>query len=338
MKFTVVLTADFPAIATELLAPHFDVVGHPTEHGRSEEDMITILAEADAAITLLSDPITRNVLEANPNLRCVSNFAVGYNNIDVEAARELGVVVTNTPGVLTEATADLTLALILAVTRRIVEGDDAVRTEGRVEWKPLELLGASLQGKRLGIIGMGRIGTAVATRARAFGMEVVGVTREDVILSRHSAAKDPLPEAHDALDAGGPSPSPRLRMTFDELLATSDVVSVHAPLTRETHHILDATTLAKMKPGAYVINTARGALVDEHALCDALESGHIRGAGLDVYEFEPEVNPRLLRMKNVVILPHIGSATEEARNAMARIAATNVLLFLRGKEPLHRVV
>jgi len=305
VKYTVVLTADFPSIATELLAPHFDVIAHPTEHGRSEEDMITILAEADAAITLLQDPITRNVLEANPNLRCVSNFAVGYNNIDVDAARELGVVVTNTPGVLTEATADLTLALILAITRRIVEGDDEMRTLGRCEWEPLKLLGASLQGKRLGIIGMGRIGTAVATRARAFGMEVIGV---------------------------------RSGESLDELLATSDIVSVHAPLTRETHHLLNATTLAKMKRGAYVINTARGAIVDENALCDALESGQLRGAGLDVYEFEPEVNPRLLRMKNVVILPHIGSATEEARNAMARIAATNVLLFLRGKEPLHRVV
>jgi glyoxylate reductase len=305
VKYTVVLTADFPSIATELLAPHFDVIAHPTEHGRSEEDMITILAEADAAITLLQDPITRNVLEANPNLRCVSNFAVGYNNIDVDAALELGVVVTNTPGVLTEATADLTFALILAVTRRIVEGDDEMRTLGRCEWEPLKLLGASLQSKRLGIIGMGRIGTAVATRARAFGMEVIGV---------------------------------RSGESLDELLATSDIVSVHAPLTRETHHLLDATTLAKMKRGAYVINTARGALVDEQALCDALESGHLRGAGLDVYEFEPEVNPRLLGMKNVVILPHIGSATEEARNAMARIAATNVLLFLRGKPPLHRVV
>jgi glyoxylate reductase len=301
----VVLTAEFPRIATELLAPQFDVVAHPTEHGRTEEEMITILGDADAAITLLQDPITRRVLEANPNLRCVSNFAVGYNNIDVDAARELGVVVTNTPGVLTEATADLTLALILAVTRRIVEGDAEMRTQQRCEWEPLKLLGSSLQGKRLGIIGMGRIGNAVAARAQAFGMEIIGVRRGE-----------PL----------------------DELLATSDVVSVHAPLTRETHHILDAATLARMKPGAYVINTARGALVDENALCDALESGHLRGAGLDVYEFEPEVNPRLLGMKNVVILPHIGSATEEARNAMARIAATNVLLFLRGREPLHRVV
>jgi glyoxylate reductase len=310
MRYTVVLTADFPKVATDLLAPHFDVIAHPTEHGRTEDDVITLLGEADAAITLLSDPITRNVLQANPNLRIVSNFAVGYNNIDIEAARELGVTVTNTPGVLTEATADLTLALILAVTRRIVEGDDEVRTQRRCEWEPLKLLGASLQGKRLGIIGMGRIGAAVATRARAFGLDVVGVSRR-------------------ATDG---------EVSMDELLATSDIVSVHAPLTKETHHLLDAAAFAKMKRGSYVVNTSRGPLVDEHALCDALESGHLRGAALDVYEFEPEVNPRLLRMTNVVLAPHIGSATEEARNAMARIAATNVLLFLRGSEPLHRVV
>ena len=305
MRFTVVLTAAFPDITRDLLAPHFDVIEHPTEHDRTEDDVMTIVAEADAAITLLSDPITRRVLESNPNLRIVSNFAVGYNNVDIDAARELGVVVTNTPGVLTEATADLTMALILAVTRRVVEGDDEIRTRGRCEWEPLKLLGASLQGKRLGIIGMGRIGAAVATRARAFGMDVLGVRRGESI---------------------------------DELLATSDIVSLHAPLSRETHHLIDAAALAKMKRGAYLINTARGALVDENALCDALESGHLRGAGLDVYEFEPDVNPRLLRMPNAVILPHIGSATEEARNAMGRIAATNVLLFLRGQQPLHRVV
>ncbi|HEX8409900.1 MAG TPA: D-glycerate dehydrogenase [Thermoanaerobaculia bacterium] len=304
MRYTVVLTADFPRITTDLLAPHFDVIAHPTEHGRTEDDLITILADADAAIVLLQDPITRRVMEANPNLRIVSNFAVGTNNIDVEAARELGVTVTNTPGVLTEATADLTLALILAVTRRIVEGDEEVRTLRRCEWEPLKLLGASLQGKRLGVVGMGRIGNAVATRARAFGMDILGIRRGD-----------PL----------------------DELLATSDVVSLHAPLTRETRHLLNADTLARMKPGAYVINTSRGALIDEDALCDALENGHLRGAALDVYEHEPEVNPRLLSMKNVVLAPHIGSATEDARNAMARIAATNVLLFLRGQQPLHPV-
>ncbi len=304
MKYTVVLTAAFPALARDLLAPHFDVVEHPTEHDRSEDDMITLLAEADAAITLLTDPITRRVLEENPTLRCVSNFAVGYNNVDVEAARELGVTVTNTPGVLTEATADLTMALILATTRRIVEGDDEIRTAQRCEWEPLKLLGASLQGKRLGIVGMGRIGTAVATRARAFGMDILGVRRGE---------------------------------SAEEVLSTSDVVTLHAPLSRETHHIIDAAALATMKRGSYLVNTSRGALVDENALCDALETGHLRGAALDVFEFEPEINPRLLAMKNVVLVPHIGSATEEARNAMARIAATNVLLFLRGKEPLHRV-
>jgi glyoxylate reductase len=308
MRYTVVLTAGFPRIARDLLAPHFDVVEHPTEHGRSEEDMITILAEADAAITLLSDPVTRAVLEANPNLRLVANHAAGYNNIDIEAARELGVVVTNTPGVLTEATADLTMALLLAVTRRVSEGERALRQDKRCEWDPLAFLGTSLQEKRLGIIGMGRIGNAVAVRARAFGMDVIGVRREDS------------------------------REQLDALLATSDIVSLHAPLTRETHHLVDGAALQRMKPGSYLINTARGPLVDENALCDALESGRLRGAGLDVYEHEPEVNPRLFSMDNVVLLPHIGSATEEARTAMARIAATNVLLFLRGQEPVTRVV
>src|SRR6185503_18120490 len=208
MRYTVVLTAEYPPIAREMLAPHFDVVEHPTEHERSEDDVITILAEADAAITLLSDPLSRRVLESNPNLRMVANYAVGYNNVDVEAARELGIVVTNTPGVLTEATADLTMALILAVTRRLVEGDREVRATGRCEWDPLKLLGSSLQSKRLGIIGMGRIGSAVARRATAFGMDVIHTSR---------AAGTPL----------------------GELLETSDIVSLHTPLTEATRHIIN---------------------------------------------------------------------------------------------------
>lgn len=304
MKHTVVLTAEFPRVARDILAGEFDVVEHPTEHGRTEDDMITILAEADGAITLLSDPITRRVLAANPNLRIVANFAVGTNNVDVEAARELGITVTNTPGVLTEATADLTMALILAVTRRIVEGDQEIRATARCEWEPLKLLGGSLQNKRLGILGMGRIGTAVAARARAFGMEILGVRRGNSI---------------------------------DELLETSDIVSLHTPLTAETKHIIDRAALGRMKRGAYLVNTSRGALVDEEALCDALDAGHLRGAALDVYEFEPAVNPRLLAMTNVVIVPHIGSATEEARNAMARLTATDVALFLRGGRPVNVV-
>ncbi|MGZ7041570.1 MAG: 2-hydroxyacid dehydrogenase [Thermoanaerobaculia bacterium] len=300
----VVLTAEYAPIAREVLEPHFDIVEHPTEHGRSEDDMITILSEADGAITLLTDPLTRRVLASNPHLRIVANHAVGYNNVDIAAARELGIMITNTPGVLTEATADLTMALILAVTRRIVEGDEEVRREGRCEWEPMKLHGMGLQGRQLGIIGLGRIGNAVAGRAKAFGMRVIGTRRGE---------------------------------SNDELLATSDVVSIHAPLTAETHHLIDRRALTTMKRGAYLINTARGRIVDEEALCDALDSGRLRGAGLDVYEHEPEVNPRLLAMKNVVILPHIGSATEEARTAMAFLAATDVLRYLQGQMPLHPV-
>jgi len=305
MKPLVVLTAKYPTIVREILSGLCELVEHPSEQGRSEEEMITILSEADAAITLLSDPLTRNVLAANRDLRMIANYAVGYNNVDVAAAGELGVTITNTPGVLTEATADLTMGLILAVMRRIVEGDREVRTTGQCVWEPLHLLGTSLTGKRLGIIGMGRIGSAVAQRARAFGMSVTGTRRGEPIY---------------------------------ELLATSDVVSIHAPLTSETRHLMNPETLWAMKRGALFINTARGALVDELALCAALDEGQIGGAGLDVYEHEPDVNSRLLAMPNVVLAPHIGSATEETRSAMARIAATDVAMFLRGQRPLHVIV
>ncbi len=305
MKPLVVLTAKYPKIAREILSGLCELVEHPSEQGRSEGEMITILSEADAAITLLSDPLTRNVLAANRDLRMIANYAVGYNNIDIDAARELGITITNTPGVLTEATADLTMGLILAVMRRIVEGDREVRTTGQCVWEPLHLLGTSLTGKRLGIIGMGRIGSAVAERARAFGMKVTGTRRGEPIY---------------------------------ELLATSDVVSIHAPLTSETRHLMNPETLWAMKRGAFLINAARGALVDEVALCAALDEGQIGGAGLDVYENEPDVNPRLLTMPNVVLAPHIGSATEETRSAMARIAATDVAMFLRGQRPSHVIV
>ncbi len=304
MQPTIVVTAQFPPVIREILGGLCDLVEHPTEAARTEEDMITLLSEADGAITLLSDPITRSVLESNRDLKIVANFAVGYNNIDIAAARELGVRVTNTPGVLTEATADLTMALLLATTRRLVEGDREVRSTGRCEWGPLKLLGISLQNKRLGVLGMGRIGSAVATRATAFGMEVHGIRRGDEL---------------------------------EEIIATCDMISVHVPLTGETENLIDAKFLAMMKPGSYLINTARGAIVDEGALCDALERGHLAGAGLDVYQDEPRVNPRLLALPNVVVLPHIGSATHEARAAMARIAAEEVARFLRGEPARHAV-
>jgi glyoxylate reductase len=305
VKPVVVLTAEYPPIAREILSGLCEMVEHPTEHQRSEDDVITILSEADAAITLLSDPLTRRVLASNPHLRLIANYAVGTNNIDLDAARELGIIVTNTPGVLTEATAELTMGLILAVMRRMIEGDREVRESGRCVWEPLHLLGSGLAGKRLGIVGMGRIGSAVAQRARAFGMEVSGAGRGDDLRA---------------------------------LLAASDVVSIHTPLTPETRHLIDAAALATMKRGAFLINTARGPIVDERALCDALESGHLGGAGLDVYEEEPAVSPRLLALPNVVLLPHVGSATFETRSAMAGIAAGEVARFLTGQAPVHRVV
>src|SRR5688572_16391373 len=260
MRYTVVLTADFPDVARNILAPHFDVIEHPTEHGRSEDDLIMLLADADGAITLLQDPITRRVLEANPNLRIVSNHAVGYNNIDIDAAGELGIAVTNTPGVLTEATADLTMALMLAVVRRIVEGDAEIRASGRCEWEPLKLLGASLQGKTLGIIGMGRIGSAVATRARAFGMDIIGVRRGE---------------------------------SLDELLATSDVVSIHAPLSRETHHLIDAAGAGeegRRDPAAHRVGDRGG------KDCDGADRGDERAA---LFERAGAVAPHCLSLRRV---------------------------------------
>lgn len=306
-KHVVVITAEVPSIATDILSGENEIIIHPVEGRRSEDDLIAILAEADGAITLLTDPVTRRVLESNPNLRVVGNFAVGVDNIDLEAARQLKIVVTNTPGVLTEATADLTMALILAVTRRVVEGNEIMRRGAFAGWQPLYLLGQSLQGKQLGIIGMGRIGKAVAHRARAFGMEVVHYS--------HSHQQFPL----------------------DALLRTSDIVSIHCPLTPKTRHLINAETLKKMKSSAYLINTARGPIVDEPALADALTNGLIRGAGLDVFENEPSVDPRLVSLPNVVLLPHLGSNTVEARSEMARIVATDVAAVLGGRDPHHPV-
>lgn len=318
MKQTVVITAAIPRVATAILSREFDVVAHPTEGARSEDDLVTLVAEADGIITMVTDPITRRVLEANPNLRVVGNYGVGVNNIDLDAARDVGVVVTNTPESLTDATADLTIALLLAVTRRVIEGDRMVR-EGRFTgWDPLMLLGASLQQKRLGLVGMGRIGCGVARRALGFGMEVVYTAR-----GRNEICEQALAVR---------------RIDLDELLATSDFISIHAPLTAETQHLIDRDAFARIKYGAYLVNTARGPIVDESALADALMDGRLAGAGLDVYENEPAVEPRLRALDNVVLLPHLGSATEEARDDMARTAAQNVAAVLSGREPRFRVV
>jgi glyoxylate reductase len=276
----------------------------------SRAELLQCVAGKRALICLLTDRIDAEVLDAAPDLRIVANIAVGYNNIDVEACRSRGVIATNTPDVLTNACAEFTWALILGITRRLGEAERQLR---RGEWKGWALdhmLGTELAGKRLGLVGVGRIGRAVAEKAKAFGMSV--------------AYSDPV-----AVDLPGAE-----HLSLDRLLATSDVVSVHVPLLPETHHLIDQKALTKMKRSAYLINTARGPIVDEAALAWALEHRLIAGAALDVYEKEPEVHPALLGREDVMLIPHIASATTETRTAMANLAVSNVLAVLKGEPPL----
>jgi len=276
------------------------------------------LATTDAAVTLLTDRVDMAFLDAAPRLRIVANVAVGYNNIDVEACRERGVIVTNTPGVLTDATADLAMALILMTTRRLGEGERLIRSGSAWQWGMFMMLGNGVQQRRLGIIGMGGIGTALARRAQAFGMTIAYHNRSPI-----SA------EVAGELDAE--------RLDLDELLATSDIVSLNCPYSEATHHLIDGRALRMMRDDAVLINTARGPVVDEAALVNALREGFIGAAGLDVYENEPEVHPGLLTLDNVVLLPHLGSATVETRTAMAQLAARNVVEVLAGRPPLTAV-
>jgi glyoxylate reductase len=277
------------------------------------EELVARVAGKLALVSMITDAVGRDVIEAGKDLKVIANAAVGYNNIDVAAACERGIIVTNTPGVLTDATADLTWALILGITRRIGEGERLVR---RGEWKGWTfdfMLGAEVRGKQLGIVGYGGIGRAVAARGRAFGMRVAYTSR--------TKKDDPEAEA----------------MPLDRLLATSDVVSLHCPLTPETRHLIDQPAFARMKRSAYLINTSRGPVVDEKALAWALRTRLIAGAGLDVFEQEPKVEPELLTLDNVMLVPHLGSGTVETRTAMADLAARNVGAVLSGHPPLTPV-
>jgi lactate dehydrogenase-like 2-hydroxyacid dehydrogenase len=275
---------------------------------------------ADALLPTVTDRITADVLGAEPRrVRIVSNFGVGYNNIDVEAARRLGVVVTNTPDVLTDDTADIAVALMLMAARRLGEGERQVRAGEWTGWRPTHLLGTKLSGKTLGIIGLGRIGRAVARRAHhGFGMRVLYYD-------------PPVPPAVAAEVGAEPADS------LEAVLAESDVVSLHCPATPETRHLMNAERLRLMKRGALLVNTARGDVVDEAALATALADGVIAGAGLDVFEREPAVSDPLRRMENVVLLPHLGSATVETRVAMGERALDNLIAFFEGQEPRDRV-
>jgi glyoxylate reductase len=279
----------------------------------SADELVRRLEGKQGLVSVLTDPVNADVLARAAELKVVSNIAVGYDNIDVPAAHARGIVVTNTPDVLTQATAELTWALILSVTRRLGEGERLVRRGGWKGWALDFMLGMELGGKQLGIIGRGRIGRAVAARAPAFGMSAVFAARE-------GRSSPDLPE-----------------LSLDELLVTSDVVSIHTPLTPATRHLIDRRALARMKRSAYLVNTARGPVVDEEALAWALGERLIAGAALDVYEREPEVFAGLLALENVVLAPHLGSATRETRTAMADLAVSNVLAVLQGRPPLTPV-
>jgi lactate dehydrogenase-like 2-hydroxyacid dehydrogenase len=318
-KPTFAVTNRLPETALEALREAGELRTDERTVAIPRPDLLDLVAGADAVLTLLHDRVDEELLEAaGPQLRCVANVAVGYDNVDVEAAVRRGVVVTNTPGVLDDATADLTLALILAATRRVAEGDRLIRAGRPWTWGMSFMLGSGLRGKLLGIVGLGGIGRRVAERARAFGMEI----------AYHSRQPAPA-EVEEELGAE--------RLSLDELLARADVVSLHCPLTPETRHLIGAPGLAAMKPGAALINAARGPIVDERALAQALASGEIAAAGLDVYEREPQVEPSLLTLENVVLAPHLGSATVETRTAMAELAARNAISVLRGEGPLTPV-
>lgn len=310
----VLLTRRIPSSVLASLEASHTVDLYTGEGAIPREQLIARVADKDALICVLTDKVDGVVMDAGPALKAIATISVGYENIDVAAARERGIPVTNTPDVLTEATAELTWALILGIARRVAEGDRLIRAGAWNRWGLDFMLGMELRGKQLGIIGKGRIGRAVAAKAPAFGMRAVFARRER---NGATGAKDD--------------------MSLDELLVTSDIVSIHAPSTPETRHLINKRTLARMKRSAILVNTARGALVDEEALAWALSEHLIAGAALDVFEREPGDQPALKDFENVLLSPHLGSATRETRTAMVELAVRNVLAVLAGDEPLTPV-
>jgi glyoxylate reductase len=311
----IVVSRQIPEPALELLGGAGDVWLSPHDRPMTTEELHAAVAGADAVVTLLHDRVDDAFLDAaGPSLRVVANVAVGYDNIDVPACTRHGVVATNTPGVLVDATADIAMALILMSTRRLGEAERMVREGGTWSWNMFFMLGTGLQGKTLGILGLGQIGAATARRARAFGMRIAYAGRRRA-------------------DAGLESELGAEMRDLDDLLATADVVSIHTPLSDVTRHLIDPRRLALMKPTAHLVNTSRGPVVDEAALAAALRDGTIAGAGLDVFEHEPEIHPGLRGLENVVLIPHLGSATIETRTAMGVLAAQNAVAVLRGDPP-----
>jgi glyoxylate reductase len=310
---SILVTRKLPSSVLGKLEAVGDVDLYSGDSAMPPEELRSRIIGKRAVVSMFTEQIDKTVLDAGTDLKIVANVAVGYNNIDVAHARSCGVIVTNTPGVLTDSVADFTWALILALTRRLSEGERLIR---RNEWKGWAfdfMLGSELRGKQLGLVGFGRIARAVAARASAFGVRIACSSRGDAEQSSIG------------------------QLSLDRLLNTSDIVSLHVPLTPETRHLIDKRALTRMKRSAYLINTSRGPVVDEEALAWALEHRLIAGAALDVYEREPEIHPGLLHLENVLLVPHLGSGTVETRTAMADLAVDNVVAVLSGKPPLTPV-
>jgi glyoxylate reductase len=304
--------------AIDRLRREFEVELNTEDRILPKQELIAHLRDKDGALTLLTDAIDLEVLESTPRLKVIANFAVGFNNVAVDSATKLGVVVTNTPGVLTETTADFAWTLLMAAARRVVEADKFARAGKFKAWGPKMLLGYDIYGKTLGLVGLGRIGQAVARRAAGFNMRVF--------------FHDPESIPDRIIKELGVT-----RLPFDELLRVSDFISLHVPLFPETHHLLNDHTFALMKPTCIVINTSRGPVVDERALVRAVREGKIAGAGLDVFEREPEIEPELFAMENVILAPHIASASHETRLRMCMMAADNLIAALKGERPPNLV-
>lgn len=317
-KPVVLVTRRLPDAVEERLKRDYDPRLNPDDRPHAPDALIAAAAGADALLVTPTERIDAAFIAALPaSVRAVATFSVGYDHIDVEAARRRGLIATNTPGVLTEATADIALLLMLGAARRASEGERMMREAAWTGWTPTQLLGLHLGGRRLGIFGMGRIGQALAQRARALGMEIHYHNR-----SRLDAATEAGATYH---------------ATAESLLAVADVLSLHCPASAETHHFLNADRIALLPPGAIVINTARGAVVDDEALIGALKSGRVWAAGLDVYEGEPAAHPGYRELPNTFLLPHLGSATLETRNAMGFRALDNLDAVFAGREPPHRI-
>lgn len=315
MRKKVFISGKIPDIAVEMLSQYFEVTMHNDLRLLSKEEIIAGLAGKDALLPLLSDSVDADVIRSNPDLKVIANFGAGYNNIDVSEATARGIPVTNTPAVSTDATADLTIGLMLAIARRIVEGDKTTRSGKFTGWAPLFHLGVEVSGKTLGIIGMGNIGRAVAKRARAFNMPIIYYSR-----TRQPAQV----EAELGLQY----------RSLEEVISQADFLSFHLSYHPSLRHMIGSEQLKRMKKTAFLINAARGPVIDEAALAEALKNKVIAGAALDVYEFEPQVTAELLPLDNVILCPHLGNATVETRDAMAKIAAENIIAVLQGGKPL----